>query len=112
METFPVEAFHLLIFTIPGFFIVWSFRKINGENKISDFEYLMFSIFWGVLLLAFFASNLSKEKFITILNNPYAASLTFSIFGMFFGSVTGQLTKDRDVFLLIYSKIIKLIKGK
>lgn len=112
MDVFPIDIFHLLLFTIPGFFIVWSFRKVNGENKINDFEYLMFSVFWGVILLAFFGSQLPKEKLNLILSNPYAGCLIFSIFGIFFGNGIGQLTKNKDFFIIIYTKIIKLIKRK
>lgn len=112
MDTFPIDAFNLLIFTIPGFFGVWAFRKANDSKPISDFEYLMFSIFWGIILLSFFGWTAPKEIFIKTLENIYAASITFSLFAIFFGSIFGQMNKDRHVFPILYSKLLDWIKRK
>lgn len=85
MDSFPTESFHLLIFTIPGFFLVWSYKDFGKSNKISDFEYLMFSLFWGLFMVAIFSSLVKKETIFPLLQNPYAGAITFSLLGIIIG---------------------------
>lgn len=108
----PFEIVHLLVFTIPGFFGVWAFRKANDSKSINDFEYLMFSVFWGIILLGFFGWAGEKETFIKAFENIYAACIVFSLFSIFFGSVFGQINKDRDIFPILYSKLLSWVKKK
>jgi hypothetical protein len=106
----PFEIVQFLIFTIPGFFGVWSFRKANDSKQISDFEYLMFSVFWGIILLGFFGWVVSKEMLTKALENLYSACIIFSLFSIFFGSIFGQINKERHLFHAIYSKLLNWIK--
>lgn len=108
----PFEIVQLLIFTIPGFFGVWSFRKANNSKHITDFEYLMFSVFWGIIFLTFLGLAAPKETLIKALTNIYSACIVFSLFSMFFGSIFGQINKDRDIFPILYSKLLNWIKKK
>lgn len=97
MDTFPIETFHLLIFTIPGFFIIWSYRKVRGGNAISDFEYLMFSLFWGLILLIVYASIVDQVTISTVLKNPYATAVSFSLLGSAAGWTTAQLPTIKEL---------------
>ena len=108
----PFETIHLLLFTIPGFFGVWAFRKANDSKHINDFEYLMFSVFWGIILLGFFGWAVSKETLTKALENLYAACIVFSAFSVFFGSIFGGINKDRKLFPLLCSRLLYWIKKK
>lgn len=81
IDNIPVDLFNLLIFTMPGFFFVRAF----SNKQRSDFEYLMFSMFWGILLLVFFYHILPIEKFTPILQNPYSGAIALSMCGYVLG---------------------------
>lgn len=112
MNQIPFDILQLLLFTIPGFFIVWSFRKASSSESISDFEYLMFSVFWGVVLLGFLGFSVTKETLNSALSNPYTACIVFSTLGIFFGSISGIMFKDRELFVIIFFRIVKILKRK
>ncbi|MCX6702191.1 MAG: hypothetical protein NTX96_03300 [Candidatus Zambryskibacteria bacterium] len=82
-QNIPLDLFNLLLFTMPGFFFVWAFSK----NKKTDFEYLMFSMFWGILLMTLFYHVLPTEKFTPLLQNPYAGAVSLLITAMVIGSI-------------------------
>ena len=49
---FPLDSYNFFLIILTGFVIVWSFRKTMGQKeKISDFEYLGLSAFWGTVTL-------------------------------------------------------------
>lgn len=97
------HSYFLII--LGGFGFVWGFRKgINSKKEIGDFEYLGFSAFWGVMVLAVYQwvyrNNL--EKFNEILKNPYIAGAVFFLVSAVSGCVIG----------LFFSWIRSLVKGK
>jgi hypothetical protein len=74
---------------MPGFFFVRTFSK----TRKSDFEYLMFSMFWGILLMVLFYKILPVTKFTPLLNNPYAGAVIFSVLAYLL-SITINLIKS------------------
>lgn len=85
-----IDLVNLLIFTMPGFFFVRAFSK----KQKTDFEYLMLSMFWGILLLIVIYNILPTERFIPLFGNPYAGAIVFSILGYLLGIVI-NLVKRR-----------------
>jgi len=74
--------------------LVWSFRHYsNSRNKISDFEYLGFSSFWGVIVLTGYAwfTKDNPEKFKILISNPFLAGVFLSFFGFLAGLITGNI---------------------
>jgi hypothetical protein len=110
LDQIPYDIAQLLLFTIPGFFIVWSFRKTAGSKQIAEFEYLMFSAFWGVILLGFLGFSISKETLTLALSNPYSACIIFSTLGVFFGGIAGTFFRDRELLKIVCSRVIKKVK--
>lgn len=96
-----INDLNFLLFIIPGFIIVWSFRYFTGSRKTGDFEFLGLSFFWGLtnLLLTFlyYKTFWSQEKFQTMLENPYGAVFTLSLFGFTLGWIGGALSKIKLV---------------
>jgi len=83
-ETIPFDIASLLLFTMPGFFLLWSV----GYRAKSDFVFFMFSMFWGIVLMMIFIYKISFVKWMTpLLNNPYAGAVVFSILAYALGSV-------------------------
>lgn len=80
-ENIPIDLINLLIFTMPGFFFVRAFSK----KVRTDFEYLMLSMFWGILIMILFYNILPGTRFIPLLDNPYAGALIFSILSYMLG---------------------------
>lgn len=84
MEIFDLEMLHLLLFSIPGYFLIVSAGiKINSE-----FGYFVHSFFWGLLFVVFIyiivdITPLPLEK--EILENPYVSMIVFSMFSFLFG---------------------------
>lgn len=100
-----ISLYHFLIFVLPGFMLMWSFRYCSKSNtKLSDFEYLAFSTFWGLVLLLINEWVMPKEKVIEILANPYTATFIFAITGLFFGYVGGFLKKELKEFIRYLQK--------
>lgn len=82
-----VDIASLLLFTMPGFYLLWSF----GYRAKSDFVFFMFSMFWGIALMVFFY-KLSSVNWITpLLNNLYAGAVVFSIFAYVLGWVVKRI---------------------
>lgn len=84
-----IEVIHLLIFTIPGFFAVWSYNKAKGKKIESDFEYFMLSFFWGLFILAFLGWIMPIEKFSLFFENIYSGTLVLSFMSILFGGTFG-----------------------
>lgn len=105
-----LDIFHLLIFTIPGFFAVWSYHKAKGKKIESDFEYLVFSFFWGLVILALFGWIIPKEKFDLFFKNIYSGTLILSLINIVLGNIFGgRLDKYID---RLFSFIMSKIRGK
>lgn len=89
------QVYFLII--LGGFASVWGYRKVRGLKKpVGEFEYLGFSAFWGMALLAFFSWELKdKPESIQLLEqNPYAAGFLFAIFGAAIGAAVGFLVNS------------------
>lgn len=105
MDASSLDLFHLFLFLMPGFFVVHFYTKAKGTKIESDFEYFMFSMFWGLILFAFFQAcfkDADKEKFISIISQPYSAAIVFSILGIYFSYIVGYAFKNAP---FIYRKI-------
>ena len=86
----PIDITTLLIFVMPGFFLV---RAIS-DKKRGDFEYLMLSMFWGIILMAIYYKIYPQDKMLVYLNNPYAGAIIFSISAWAFGWLTKRIAKQ------------------
>src|SRR4030042_901427 len=106
----PISDLSFLIFIIPGFITVWSFRYFTKSKKTGDFEFLGLSFFWGLatlfLTFLYFKFLGSQEEFQKVLENPYAAAFALSLFGFIFGWVGGVLSKEK-----CFQKIVDQFKG-
>jgi len=86
MEFLTIGDFNFLIFIIPGFLTVWTFRYFIRSKKRGDFELLGLSFVWGLIILIFVEFLLKKSyKIEHLLSNPYGAAIVLSIFGIIFG---------------------------
>jgi hypothetical protein len=72
------DSFYFLLFIIPGFITVWTFRSLSKTQSKSDFEYFALSAFWGLVMFIIFLYT-SKAKILTsIFNDFYPFTLVFS----------------------------------
>jgi hypothetical protein len=85
IEQIPLDIVNLLIFTVPGFFLVRSYKGASAARKYTDFEYLALSLFWGIIFLAIFSKFFPSEKFNLLIDNPYAGAVAFSVIAMVLG---------------------------
>lgn len=88
-ETLSIDLVTLLVFTMPGFFFVLPHRK----KKDSDFEYFMFSMFWGVVLYWVFYHWIPLGNYVSALQDPLVGAMTFSIIAFVLGVVIEPLTR-------------------
>lgn len=75
LENIPTDLFISLIIIMPGFFFV----KIFSKKSRSGFEYSILSLFWGICLIILYYSILPKERFVSLIQNPLAGAIIFSI---------------------------------
>ena len=73
-EHIPMDLLNLFIFTMPGFFLVRGFSR----SKRSDFEYLMYSLFWGISFMVA-SYKFFPEKVSSLFGSPHAFGVIFSI---------------------------------
>jgi len=92
MDFLTIGDFNFLIFIIPGFLTVWTFRYFTQSKKRGDFELLGLSFVWGLvilvameLLMGLLYRNNYNDKIKESLENPYAAAIILSFFGIIFG---------------------------
>ena len=74
--------------------LVWSYRtRTHSKKSISDFEYLGFSTFWGILLVMTINEILKNvpDQMVKLLSNPFASAITFSVFGLMFGCIGAEI---------------------
>jgi len=83
------ETFTYFQIILAGFVTVWSYRYFNkSQAKITDFEYLGWSSFWGLVLLAGLEFVLKTyPKLNELISNPFATGLLLSVFGFFLAFV-------------------------
>jgi RsiW-degrading membrane proteinase PrsW (M82 family) len=100
MNSFPTDIYNFLIFIIPGFVVVWTFRYFTDSNKKGDFEFLGLSFVWGLILLllyefiAKFTFGQSYDKKIQELTgNLYAAAAVLSTLSVMMGFVGAFLSR-------------------
>lgn len=82
-ENMPIELFVLLIFTMPGFFLI----KIFSKKSRSGFEHSILSLFSGILLMTLYYYILPNDKFNILIQNPIAGAIIFSIITILFATV-------------------------
>jgi H+/Cl- antiporter ClcA len=93
----PFDIFHFFLFVIPGFITVWSFRYFTDSKKSRDFEYLVLSIFWGLLMILLYEllSVVTKTQVTKLFQNPYAAAIVLSLLGLLVGWIGSCLSRTR-----------------
>jgi hypothetical protein len=52
-QLLKLDSYYFLLFVIPGFITVWTYRTIFKVQKKGDFEYLGLSVFWGLVIFLF-----------------------------------------------------------
>jgi hypothetical protein len=101
MDQLSVGNFNFLLFVVPGFIIVWTFRYFTHSKKTGDFELLGLSFVWGLISLLIYEalvdincwlqiswackSGNADQEIQAVLKNPYAAALAFVLVGLVFG---------------------------
>ncbi len=40
-----------LLFVIPGFMVIWSYRHFTRAEKMGEFEYAAWSLIWGIFFM-------------------------------------------------------------
>ena len=103
MDYLRLEDFHFLIFTIPGFLVVWSFRFFTQSKREGDFEYLGLSFVWGFILLILFG-NLFRGQ-VENVSNLYALASLLSIGAIVLGWIGSQIARRS-----ITKKIVELLR--
>lgn len=94
------EVYSYFSIVLAGFITVWMYRHFSkSKNKISDFEYLGWSSFWGLFIITFYQLlgmflNIDSEKLNGLFSNPFATGLLMSIIGMVGGICTGLISND------------------
>lgn len=97
-----LDTVTFFVVVLQGSGLVWSFRKGSGSIKqISEFEYLCFSAFWGIMLLAAAFSGASdKTEYINrISENIYVAGAGAFLVALVFGFLAGKIKKYLRLFL-------------
>ncbi len=84
--SFGLSDIQYLLFIIPGFVVVWTYRFFAKPKPVGEFEYAGLSFVWGIILVSLTGFILKylphQEQFKT---SPYAYTLWFSSFGFVFG---------------------------
>ena len=88
-ETLSIDLVTLLVFTMPGFFFVWAY----GKRHATEYEYFMFSMFWGVILYWTFYHWLPLGTYVPLLKNPLVGAVAFSVIAITMGALLGKLTQ-------------------
>jgi hypothetical protein len=82
MENIQISELHFLIFIIPGFLMVWCFRKFTHKEIKSDFELIGLSVFWGLINLLLWELINKKETVAKMFENVYSAAFFLCLFGI------------------------------
>jgi hypothetical protein len=88
-----IDTYFYFLIVLSGFFTVRSYRwaqysLIRHNEDISDFEYLGYSAFWGVVILVLFEwLERHHASLITMfISNPLGAGFCLSLLGMVVGA--------------------------
>jgi hypothetical protein len=108
-----------LLFVVPGFCLVWTYRHFTRSQKIGEFEYAVWSFLWGVPLLLCFgwiASWRHDPLLQTPLNSPGAVlgslvgiSLSIAIGGSFLLGFVAAFLSRIGLFGWINKKLFCLL---
>lgn len=84
MENISVnlQDIHFLLLILPGFVLVWTYRRFTKPRPIGDFEYAGLSFIWGFLLVGLTGHVL---EYLPKQSNPYGIVFWFCIFGALIG---------------------------
>ncbi|MBL8029777.1 MAG: hypothetical protein JNN11_00840 [Candidatus Doudnabacteria bacterium] len=97
--SFTMADVQYLLFIIPGFIVVWSYRFFSKhKSNIGEFEYAGLSFIWGLLLVAsggFFLNKLFPGYYQSIIKNIYATNITFCFLGLVCGWIGGFVKEWR-----------------
>jgi len=109
-----------LLFVIPGFCLVWTYRHFTKSSKIGEFEYAAWSFLWGVpqfLLAGFIISWRHASLPAVPPNNPGALlgslvgiSSGLAIGGSFLLGFTAAHLSRTGLFSWIDKKLFQLIE--
>ncbi len=94
------EAYSYFAIILSGFVAVWMYRHSSkSQSKISDFEYLGWSAFWGLAILTSFQLiaklfHTVPEGLTKLFGNPFATGLLMSILGLVGGICGGIGARD------------------
>ena len=108
-EALSMDLVTLLMFSIPGYFVVWTFHKFNKSKSESDFERLVFSFFWGSVLLVSYSLLAGADQFRLLVSNPFATMLSMSVLAYAMGFVG---YKAVELYKLIEHSLKTLFKKK
>lgn len=115
MQSFSLADINYLIFVIPGFMLVWTFRFFTRSEKKGEFELAGLSFFWGLIISLFisFISHFSPTPFPVInkIEGLYAASAVFSLFAVV-GGFIGAWISSKSFFKRIMQYLLLLINKK
>lgn len=92
-----VETFTFFEIILAGFVAVWTYRYFSkSQTKLSDFEYLGWSAFWGLAILVSFQliTKLFGTDIEDLLKNPFATGFLMSIIGLTAGTILGFVVRD------------------
>jgi len=99
---FSFNINNFLIFIVPGFITVWTFRYFTKSEKKGDFEFLLLSFFWGLMSLFFTELGYSilyptdyTIKFSKLIGNPYTAALLLPMTSVLFGILGSYISKQK-----------------
>ena len=86
MDKLSVGDITFLLFVIPGFLVVWTFRYFSKAKIQGEFEYLGLSFVWGMILF-FIVAVLSYfvKPFQNFFKNDIGASFSLVIFAPLLG---------------------------
>ncbi len=87
MENLQMSEVNFFLFLIPGFLMVWCFRKFTGREIKGDFEFAGLSIFLGLINIMIW-ELLSKQEVINkTLENVYSATFILCLFAVIFAYI-------------------------
>lgn len=94
------EVYSYFVIILSGFVAIWMYRHFSkSQSKISEFEYLGWSAFWGLAILISFQLvakffHTDSEALINLFGNPFATGFSMSILGLVGGTCIGLGVRD------------------
>ncbi len=109
-----------LLFVIPGFVLIWTYRHFTKAKKIGEFEYAAWSFFWGAALFLVVIGIVTKFGYAPVpvpLNNPaaiigslVAISLALATVGAIPLAFIGAQISRMGLFKFVDKGLFKLLK--